>query len=110
MEAAFYIWVRIDLISHHFMKSQCGMCQDDVIMLGGQKEEGEAMPVQPQSGLSVLGVGELRGTSVSPLSPSSCSVSVAMAHITFKGIFEGSWMGQKIGRIITDLKRRVFLV
>lgn len=69
------------------MKSQCGKCQDDIILLGGQKQEGEAMPAQPQSCLSVLGVGELKGTSIPPLSPSDCSVSVAIAHITFRGLF-----------------------
>lgn len=71
------------------MKSQCGMCQDDMIMLGGQ-EPGETrrrgMSEQPQSCLSLPGVGELKRTSILSLTPSDCSASVAIAYSTFTGI------------------------
>lgn len=70
------------------MKSQCGKCQDDMIMLGGQ-EPGETkrrgMSEQPQSCLSLPGVGELKGTSIPSLVPNDCSASVTIAYSTFSG-------------------------
>lgn len=71
------------------MKSQCGKCQDDMIMLGSQEPgetRGRGMSEQPQSCLSLPEVGEFKGTPIPSLTPSDSSASVAIAYSTFSGI------------------------